>query len=231
MPLGGNAGSYFQLRDVTGNGPLYQEKYELLLDLVPEVRWWQLLNVGHVVTEREIDFPGVIPVLADPARGEHVYRLELGGAPLWIVHAFELLPDQEAALWYTSDMGKVDPRQTAVLEQEPVPQPLPAVGPESARLLEFAPQRLSARVELSSPAVVVFSEVEYPGWRIYANGERQEALRAFGVLRAVALPAGEWELEWRFRPLTVYVGLGLQLTALLLLVGGWWYQSHSRVKV
>ena len=219
LPLGGNVGAYFQLRDVTGNGPLYQEKYELLLDLVPEVRWWRLLNVRHVVTPREIDFPGVIPVLDDPARGEHVYRLELGGAPLWIAHAADVLPDQEAALWYTSDMGKVEPGRTAVLEEAPSPEPRPATGPESARLVEFGPQRLTAQVKLSAPAVVVFSEVEYPGWRVYANGERRAALRAFGVLRAVALPAGEWEIEWRFRPLTVYVGLGLQLVAGLVLGG------------
>ena len=220
LPTGGNAGLIFGLRDVTGNSPLYQEKYELLLDLVPEVRWWRLLNVRHIVTPREIDFPGVIPVLDDPARGERVYRLELGGAPLWITHEADVLPDQEAALWYTSDMGQVDPGRTAVLELAPDPAPRPATGPESARLVGFGPQRLTALVELSAPAVVVFSEVEYPGWRVYANGERQDALRAFGVLRAVALPAGEWEIEWRFRPLTVYAGLGLQLVVWLALLGG-----------
>lgn len=211
LPLGANAALFFGLRDVTGNGPLYQARYELLLDLVPEVRWWQLLNVRHVVTPRFIDFPGVRLALDDPDRDERVHRLELGGQPLWIVHDAVVMPDQEAAVWYTSDMGLVDPSQTAVLEVLPVPEPGPAAGEEAARVTAFGPQRVVAEVQLSAPGVVVFSEVAYPGWRAWANGSPVDVLRAFGVLRAVALPAGTWEIVWQFQPVRVYVGLGLAL--------------------
>ncbi len=218
LPTGGNEGLIFGLRDVTGNGPLYQAKYDLFLNIVPEVRWWQLLNVRYVVTQRHIDYPGITLVLDDPVRDERVYRLDLGGQPLWITHEAEIMPDQEAAIWYTSDMGLVEPLQTAVLEQAPVPAPQPATGPETARITRFEPQRVVGQVTLSAPAVVVFSEIAYPGWVARVNGKRVPALRAFGMLRAVALPAGEWEIEWRFRPLTVYGGLALNGITLLSVV-------------
>jgi hypothetical protein len=135
------------------------------------------------------------------------------------------MPSQEAAIYFTSDMGKVDPLQTAVLETAPDPAPRPATGLESARVRYFSPHRVAADVALSAPGVVVFSEIDYPGWVVYANGERMESLRAFGLLRAVALPAGEWEIEWRFRPLTVYAGLALCAVTVLSLSGGFVYQK------
>ena len=226
LPLGANAGLFFGLRDVTGNGPLYQARYELLLDLVPEVRWWQLLNVQHLITGRSIDFPGVDLVLDDVERGERVYELEMGGQPVWVVHDVAVMPDQEAAIWYTSDMSLVDPLATAVLEVEPSPAPEPAVGEESARVTVFEAQRMAAEVTLSTPGIVVFSEIAYPGWEAWANGEKVPALRAFGVLRAVALPAGEWEIVWHYRPVLVYVGLALALGIWVALTVTYWLQRR-----
>ena len=63
------------------------------------------------------------------------------------------------------------------------------------------------------------SEVWYPGWNVYVNGERARSLRAYGLLRAVALPAGTWQVEWRFQPVVMWAGIGLSLiTALMLLL-------------
>jgi hypothetical protein len=214
LPLGGNSGLRYELRDVTGNGPLYQEMYERFLNRVPEVRWWQLLNVQYVVTQRRLDFPGVSLVLEDPERDERVYRTSLGGAPAWIVHDVVVMPDRAEAIRATSAVDIIDVGTTVVLEQQPELPPEPAVGPEGVRVTEFGPRLVRAEVELSSPGVVVFSEIAYPGWRLYVDGEPAPSLRAFGVLRAAALPTGYHEIEWRFRPLSVYVGLGVSLATL-----------------
>ncbi len=221
LPGDGNAGLVYRLRDVTGNNPIHSGAYELLLAIVPEVRWWQLFNVEYVVTRRYIDYPGVTLALDDAARDERVLSLDLGGKPVWIVHEAVVMPNQEAAIYYTSDMGLVDPLRTAVLEAEPVPAPAPAAGAERAQLTQFAPHSVEVEVLLSAPGIVVFSEIDYPGWVAYVNGVRAPALRAFGVFRALALPAGEWHIVWRFRPATVYIGLALAAVTLLGIVG--WY--------
>lgn len=203
--------------------------YDLTMDIVPEVRWWQLFNVEYVVTDRYFDYPGITLVMDDPearairhhewVQGLRVHRLDLGGQPVWITHEFEVMPNQEAAIWYTSDMGLVDPLTTAVLEVVPDPLPAPPTGPESAQLTAFEPLRVVAEVRLSAPAVVVFSEVDYPGWVAWANGQRVPSVRAFGLLRALALPAGEWEIVWRFRPRSVYLGLSISATTVLIMLG------------
>ena len=46
----------------------------------------------------------------------------------------------------------------------------------------------AAEATLSAPGVLVFSEVWYPGWVVRVDGRRLPSLRAYGMLRAVALP-------------------------------------------
>lgn len=219
LPGDGNAGMVYQLRDVTGNNPVQLGGYQLTLEIVPEVRWWQLLNVDYVLTERTFDFPGITEAHAFPGTDLRVHALDLGQRPVWITHDVELMPNQEAAIYFTSDVGKVDPLRTAVLETAPDPAPQPARGEELAEITTFAPQRIEADVTLSAPGVVVFSEIAYPGWIVHVNGERVSSLRAFGLLRAVALPAGDHEIVWRFRPVSVYVGATLTILTILGLGG------------
>lgn len=220
LPGGGNAGLYWHLRDVTGNTPLFIGLYEFMLQTVPEVRWWQLLNVRYVVTQRQLDFPGVTLALEDPARDERLYGLALGGAPVWITHAAEVAPDQTSAIWRTSEMETLDPLTTAVLEQpaDPAPAPPPAGAAEEVRLTSFAAQTLTAEATLASPGVVVFSEIAYPGWVVTVNGQPAPALRAFGLLRAVAVPAGRHVIAWRFESAPVAVGGLISLATGLMLV-------------
>lgn len=207
LPLDGNAALRYGYRDTTGNGPLQIGAYDRFITETPEVRWWQMLNVRHVVTRRELDFPGIDLVLDDPNRGERVYALDIGGRDAWIVHDAVLAADGAEALAMTAD-GALDPFAVAVLEHTPDPAPALATAPEALRVAAVYPWKVIAEAQLESPGILVVSEVDYPGWGVRVNGERAEALRAYGVLRAVALPAGSHLVEWAFRPLTVFVGLG-----------------------
>ena len=216
LPGGGNAGKFFQFRDVTGNGPLSIAHYHRFLEKVPEVRWWQLLNVRFALTPRVIDYPGVHLVLEDRQRDERLYRINLGGQPAWITHAFEMAPSQEAAFQMTAAMEWLDPLTTTVLETQPNPAPEPETGPEIVRVISYDNQHIEAVIRLSSPAIVMFSEIDYPGWQARANGQPIETVRAFGLLRALALPAGIWDVQWNYHPDPVSDGIALSGLTILI---------------
>ena len=215
LPCDGNAGLVFRLRDVIGSAPLYLASFDRFIERVPEARWWQMLDVDHLVTRRRIDHAGARLILEDGE--QRLYQLFLGGQPSWIVHQVYLAADATASIDRTA-APDFDPFTIVALERSPDPQPAPASGPESARVSHFANQRIDAEVSLSAPGVVVFSEVFYPGWVARVNGRDTPALRAYGLLRAIALPAGDWRIEWRYEPAIAYAGIGVTVLIALLVV-------------
>ena len=79
------------------------------------------------------------------------------------------------------------------------------------------------RYEYTAPAegVAVFSEIYYPhGWTAYVDGEEAPYFRADYVLRAMALPAGNHTVEFRFRAPHYAALTAVTRTCSLLLLAG-----------
>ena len=73
--------------------------------------------------------------------------------------------------------------------------------------LELSPNRI--RLTAHGPGKLVLSEIYYPGWNVKVDGDAKAIERAYGLLRSVDLEKGEHEVIFSFRPITVYIGLGL----------------------
>lgn len=65
------------------------------------------------------------------------------------------------------------------------------------------------QVELSAtgPGWLVLSEIDYPGWKAWVDGQPAEIARYDSLLRAVQLPPGEHEVTFTFAPASVYAGI------------------------
>ncbi len=216
LPADGNAGLLFEIRDVVGNGPLHLAAYDTFIEKVPEFRWWRMLNVRYVLTQRTLSHGGLLLVVDEG--GRRLYQTFLGAQPAWIVHEYRLAPGQDAAVQMTAG-DDLDPWSVAVLEAVPEPPPVLAGGAESLAIRHFSAQRIVLDVQLSAPGILVLSEIAYPGWTVRVNGRPAVPLRAYGILRALALPAGTWRVEWSYQPPRVYAGMGISLLTLLGIVG------------
>jgi hypothetical protein len=73
----------------------------------------------------------------------------------------------------------------------------------------------SFQVSVPQPALVVFSEINYPGWRAELDGVSTPLYEADGLLRAVWVPAGNHEVRYNFHPDWVWT---CSITALLWLL-------------
>jgi uncharacterized membrane protein YfhO len=104
-----------------------------------------------------------------------------------------------------------------LLDREPSPRP--ATGTRSpilvARLAEDRPERVVAQIATNSAGLLVVTDLFYPGWIAEEGGRRLEILRADGLFRAVALPAGSHRVTFRYRPYSFLVGAGISILALL----------------
>ena len=100
-------------------------------------------------------------------------------------------------------LGVTDLKRVAVVDFEQKPA-IGAYAPIDFKgeihLTEYAPNRLKYHYTASEEAVAVFSEIYYnKGWRAYVDGVEAPYFRADYVLRAMRLPEGEHDVEWRFR--------------------------------
>jgi uncharacterized membrane protein YfhO len=73
------------------------------------------------------------------------------------------------------------------------------------------PDRLVLRVAATAPALLVLSEVWDPGWSATVDGEPASVLLADHALRAVPVPPGTYQVELRYDPPLLWLGLGISL--------------------
>ncbi|PYV08494.1 MAG: hypothetical protein DMG07_25660, partial [Acidobacteria bacterium] len=86
--------------------------------------------------------------------------------------------------------------------------------PGPVRLRAFQPNRLELEADLRRAALVVCSEVFYPGWEAQVDGRPAPLLEADYILRAVPVPAGKHAIVLRFRPRSFLLGLAVSLASL-----------------
>jgi len=97
-----------------------------------------------------------------------------------------------------------DPALQVILN-EPLPNDIFAQLPgRQARLqyelLEESPDEQRFNITLGANSLVTFSEIVYPGWKAFLDGQPTRLLTADHTFRALFVPAGEHQVEFRFSP-------------------------------
>ena len=129
-------------------------------------------------------------------------------------YAIERDPDRA---WRRVASGETDLTRTVLLDRRPDPDPGAAEGTPMllARVAEDRPEEVVAEVTANGGGLLVLADLFYPGWTAEENGRPLPIYRANGYFRAVALPAGTHRVVFRYRPASVYAGLGLSVLAIV----------------
>lgn len=132
-------------------------------------------------------------------KGE-VLRRESANGAAWFVEGMRYVNSPREEI---DALAKTDLKRVAVVDFAQKPDigayaPIDFEG--EIELTEYAPNRLKYHYTASEEGVAVFSEIFYnKGWTAYVDGEEAPYFRADYVLRAMRLPEGEHDVEWRFR--------------------------------
>ena len=155
--------------------------------------------------------------------------------PAWMVSEIETKATPDALL---EALKETDFKTTAlVLDHE-----LPADFSKQYTLDSLAqitlskakPDQLTYRVQTTTPAFAVFSEMHYPkGWKATLDGKPVPIVNVNYVLRGVQIPANASVIEFRFEPAVIKQGtrlrwLSLGLFAISILVLG--YYQYFKTK-
>ncbi len=186
-----------------------------------QTRLYDMLNVKYVLVRDGTPLPQGKFTLALDAPGElAVYRNATPLPRAWLVHRAIPVADEDAAFQALAQPD-FDPAQAVILVADGPPPPMPEQGGPSPtpQFRHYGANRMRLQVQANGPGFLVLSEVWYPGWRAWVNGEEARVWRANGALRAVAVPAGESTVELRFAPTSWRNGLILGALGLLVALG------------
>jgi hypothetical protein len=83
-----------------------------------------------------------------------------------------------------------------------------------AEIVEYQPNRIL--IHAAGPGTLVLSEIHYPGWTAFIDGQKVPVRTVGKIFRAVELGSGDHQVRFQFRPLSVYAGAASGLSAVVL---------------
>jgi hypothetical protein len=94
----------------------------------------------------------------------------------------------------------------------------PTAGERPPELIESTPNRVRLRVACELPAYLVVSTAYDPGWKATLSGSEVPVLRANYAFQAIEVPPGTWEIELRYLPDSLILGLWIGAASLALAI-------------
>jgi len=150
----------------------------------------------------------------------------------FVVHEARAVPKDGDALASLLDPA-FDPAAQVLLSADSAVEALaPSAGSDQVEWLLYDSQRVVLQTRSSADGYLVLSDSWYPGWRASVDGRETPIVRADLVFRAVFLPAGDHQVEFRYEPRSFQMGVLVSLVALAALLGlgalGHWAADRSR---
>lgn len=181
-----------------------------------------------------------VPLYLPPAsRWERVYgenetqvlRNRRAQPRAWLVAEALSVGEEEALRMISGESERpFDPRRTALLEvsEAELPQLPGGQSQGSARVIEYGTNRIAFETDSATPALLVVSEIFYPGWEASVDGKAVQIHLTNFLFRSVALPPGRHHVEMRYTAPAARVGAIISaLTLLFLAMLAWraWRQT------
>lgn len=154
----------------------------------------------------------------------------------YLVEETRVVPNEEEIL-ASLERGDVDPAQAALMTDHPPASPV-LTGtfslPDDTRRPDWASDRgavwfvredtdtVHYVIRSEKEALLLTTEVAYPGWRAWIDGKEAPLLRANYIQRAIQVPAGTHLVTMRFEPGGWKIGMILSVTGVgaFIIVGG-----------
>ncbi|EDM37231.1 hypothetical protein PBAL39_05513 [Pedobacter sp. BAL39] len=169
-----------------------------------------MLNTKYIITQ-------------DRSNGSYkMQRNATAAGHAWIVQNIQFAKDADEEM---KAINSFDPKKEAIVDikyKDLIDTKNSGADPSaSIQLDKYHPDSLSYSYSAPRAIIAVFSEIYYDkGWNMYVDGKKEPYFRADYVLRAAQLPAGNHKVDFKFEPVSYYMGENISLAGSILLVAG-----------
>jgi hypothetical protein len=214
----------FGLYTVEGAEVLRVRYYDLfinwlkILSSIDEARrFFDLAGIRYVVTIMKPD-DGHFSLLKSMKLGDRdLYLYEYDDYPgrFQLFSRIRSVPDEKSMIEALADR-RIDLRQELIVLSKEAQPNAGTLTRGKVELVKYEPNNVVLNCRTTQDAFLYASDVFYPGWRAYVDGQRTEILRADLAFRAVKVPAGEHTVSFRYVPILFYVGLAVTAIGFIL---------------
>lgn len=210
--------------------PLLVSWYSELIDSIQDreagptlLRMLALMNVRYLIDDQPVD--GFVPVYSE---GVEICENPRFQPRAYVVPTARIAKTWEEALSVLMS-DDFDPAGEVVLKMYEPPMDV-GEGEQGGEWkgrsradvsLHYGQNSVTIDALLSQPGYLVLADTYYPSWRAFVNGEERPVLRANYAFRAVALPAGNHHIEFRYAPLSFRIGLWISGVSWLCVPAGY----------
>jgi hypothetical protein len=200
VPLPTDAAYGIGLKDVKGYNPLSLWGTSKILDL-PLQASSRLLALQVIANGRKKAFvpPGFVESKAGPI---YLYRAKNPFPYVYAPARFQVVSSEVDRLVLMSRKD-FNPYELSYFSEPPAGYSLSAAPVEdnlTYQLTRDDPDDQAFQVNRQKGGWTVFSEVVYPGWKAFLDGNQVQLLTANHVFRAVFVPAGNHEVRFSYEP-------------------------------
>lgn len=256
-----NAGWFYNIQDARGYDSIIPKSYvdymrlietqqDLLYNRIGGIKnigslsspLLDLLNVKYVLTNKDMRIGNRNYTLVYDAEVK-VYRNDnyLPRAFLVSKGVYIADPAKRAVA-----MRSIIPYDAVILDQEPPSYlsgttPVPSDFSNSVTAIKYSTNEVLIQFNTPISAYLVLGDTYFNGWKAFIRPvdapnpnlvERSLTIqRAYGAFRAVEVPAGKWEVRFKYTPDSVKYGLYISFMSaiiLLLLIGYWGWRRFFR---
>jgi len=190
---------------------VYDPEWPTHQDAQPRARLLGLLNVGIVASRTPLNDSELVHVAT--IGDTFLYRNDAVLPRAFVVSAS-----------LGTELARATPEQLAQLAMDGAVAPDPETGAASVTMQ--TPDRLVTQVDLRTDGYLVVGTPWYPGWEARIDGRRASLDQVGGVLQGVSVPAGVHTVEIVYRPRSVWIGLALCVSGLM--IAGIWTLIAAR---
>ncbi|MYD94394.1 MAG: YfhO family protein [Chloroflexi bacterium] len=179
-------------------------------------------NVRFVTSGVPIDTPTLrqvqaeeleLPPWAAVDQTLYVYEVQAWAPRAWIARDWRVVEAEDD----TSELLEAIARHPRVplVDRDPGIRSSASAGSDAVAVLDRAPERVTLRVELADPGLLVLNETIFPGWEATVDGRPTEMLTVNTTMRGVPIDsAGAHTVLMTYRPPGFAAGLAVSLAAL-----------------
>ena len=211
-----NLGMDFGQPNVYGYDPLIVARFQAMVDRVNDLSSpiYDMLNVRYVISPTPLSEKVERVAQQD---GFILYERPHAAPRAWIVHAVEIVEDDEAAL--NRIAADFDPQLVAVAVGSAPCAVESHNGPDGVAVTRYELNRIETRIDAASAGLLVFSEIDYPGWVASIDGVPAEIHRVNYGLRGLCAPRGSHTVAMVYDPPELKAGMFISALAGITIAG------------